>query len=92
MMDYLDNLVKSRFIEMFGSVKNNVLDLKIVTLKDVCISIVDGSHNPPKGGNKSEYLMLSSKNIIDNNIPDDMQQRINEAYAIHYFAGSWHNK
>lgn len=43
-----------------------------------------------------EYLypikIGETKNIIDNNIPDDMQQRINEAYAIHYFAGSWHNK
>lgn len=34
-------------------------------LKDVCLRITDGSHNPPKGLEKSDYLMLSSKNIED---------------------------
>ena len=32
-------------------------------LKDICHKITDGSHNPPKESNFSEYLMLSSKNI-----------------------------
>lgn len=34
-------------------------------LSDVCYKITDGSHNPPKGIEHSEYLMLSSKNIYD---------------------------
>ena len=37
-------------------------------LGDICTKITDGSHNPPAGIGKSEYLMLSSKNIEDNNI------------------------
>lgn len=32
-------------------------------LKEICNKITDGSHNPPKGVEISEYLMLSSKNI-----------------------------
>ena len=67
----LDDLVKSRFIEMFGSVKGNEKGLKKVVLKTVCSQIVDGSHNPSKGGNPSEYLMLSSKNVADGSITHD---------------------
>ena len=62
----LDQLVKSRFIEMFGRVKTNEKNLQKTTLNQICKSIVDGSHNPAKGGEKSDYLMLSSKNIVDN--------------------------
>ena len=39
------------------------------SLKDVCTKIVDGDHNPPaseKG--PTEYLMISSKNILDGNL------------------------
>lgn len=35
-------------------------------LGDVCVSITDGSHNPPVGVEQSPYIMLSSKNIEDN--------------------------
>lgn len=37
-------------------------------LRDVCSKITDGSHNPPTGIATSEYMMLSSKNIEDDNI------------------------
>ena len=40
-------------------------------LKSICTKIVDGSHNPPKGQNhKTEYLMMSSRNINDNTFVD----------------------
>jgi type I restriction enzyme, S subunit len=39
-----------------------------VELGEVCSSITDGSHNPPKGVEASSYLMLSSKNIFNNQI------------------------
>ena len=40
-------------------------------LKSICTKIVDGSHNPPKGQNhKTEYLMMSSRNINDNTFID----------------------
>lgn len=40
-------------------------------IKDICESITDGSHNPPKGIEKSNYIMLSSKNIFDDEITFD---------------------
>ena len=39
-----------------------------VKLSEICFGITDGSHNPPKSGEKSEYLMLSSKNVYDDRI------------------------
>ena len=35
------------------------------TLESVCNGITDGSHNPPASGEKSNNLMISSKNIHD---------------------------
>jgi type I restriction enzyme S subunit len=37
-------------------------------LATVAIKITDGSHNPPKGGVLSDYLMLSSKNVFDDDL------------------------
>ncbi len=37
-------------------------------VRDICTSLTDGSHNPPQGIEYSEYLMLSSKNVFDNEI------------------------
>lgn len=44
---------------------------KTVKLGDVCKRITDGSHNPPKGVERSDYLMLSSKNVFDGLITFD---------------------
>ena len=40
-------------------------------IKDICNSVTDGSHNPPHGIEHSEYMMLSSKNIYDDEITFD---------------------
>ena len=40
-------------------------------IKDICNSVTDGSHNPPRGIEYSEYMMLSSKNIYDDEITFD---------------------
>ena len=51
-------------------------------LRDVCTKVTDGSHNPPQGISYSEYLMLSSKNIYDDEITlDDPRFLSAEDYA-----------
>ena len=51
-------------------------------LGEVCTKITDGSHNPPQGVSNSEYLMLSSKNIYDDEITlDDPRFLSAENYA-----------
>ena len=60
----LEQLIKSQFVEMFG---NNKFEKK--KLGEVAIKITDGSHNPPKGvAERTEYVMLSSQNIIEDRI------------------------
>ena len=62
--ELLDDFIKSQFVEMFG---NNKFENK--KLGDVAIKITDGSHNPPKGvDERTEYVMLSSQNIIEDRI------------------------
>ena len=48
-------------------------------LKDICTKITDGSHNPPTGISKSQYLMLSSKNIADDCITFDNPRYLTES-------------
>jgi len=47
-------------------------------VKEICYSITDGSHNPPQGIEQSEFLMLSSKNIFDNEITIDDPRFLSE--------------
>ena len=54
-----DEMVKSQFIEMLS---NSGYEEK--SLGELCDKITDGSHNPPKGNDGSEYLMISSKNVF----------------------------
>ena len=51
--------VQSQFIEMLS---NSGYEEK--SLGELCDKITDGSHNPPKGNDGSEYLMISSKNVF----------------------------
>ena len=42
---------------------------EIKTLEEITNKITDGSHNPPSGVNeRTEYMMLSSQNIVDGKI------------------------
>lgn len=56
-----------------GSVLNEVFEeleekYEKITFEEVCNKITDGSHNPPKGIEENEFIMLSSKNVFDNAI------------------------
>ena len=40
-----------------------------IRLRDICVKIVDGDHNPPSGTKiRTEYLMLSAQNINNNTL------------------------
>lgn len=66
----LDELVKSRFIEMFGTLHNNENGFDIVTLDEVCSLIKDGTHQTPQyTENRIEgYKFLSSKDVMSQKI------------------------
>jgi len=67
----LDLLVKSRFIEMFGS----GLGKDTVELKDVCSIITDGTHQSPKF-TKSGIPFLLVSNIVDNKLTYETKKLI----------------
>ena len=54
-----------------ASFSGDAVSWKTVKLEEICHKITDGSHNPPKGVEYSEYLMLSSKNIHNDLISYD---------------------
>lgn len=62
--------------ELFESYLNNIFTQKgdgwkNIELGEICYKITDGSHNPPKGVEHSNYMMLSSKNVFDDHIHFD---------------------
>lgn len=64
----LDTLAQSIFYDMFGDPVENEKGWEKISVKDASVKITDGSHNPPKGIDYSEYRMISSQNITDNGI------------------------
>ena len=78
LLETTDQLVKSQFIEMFGVAETNSKGLNQCNMEDICEGITDGSHTPPKGIDYSEYLMLSSKNIINDCITVDEPRYLSE--------------
>ena len=53
---------------------------EVKTLGEVCAKITDGSHNPPKGiDGLSDFMMLSSKNVHDDEINLDKPRYLTES-------------
>ena len=69
----LDELVKVRFVEMFGDISND----KKVLMEEVCKIITDGTHQPPKFV-LSGIPFLFVSNIVTNEIHYDAEKFISE--------------
>lgn len=69
----LDELVKARFVEMFGDISNS----RKVLMQDVCKIITDGTHQPPKFV-LSGIPFLFVSNIVTNEIHYDAEKFISE--------------
>ena len=69
----LDELVKARFVEMFGDISND----KKVLMEEVCKIITDGTHQPPKFV-LSGIPFLFVSNIVTNEIHYDAEKFISE--------------
>lgn len=61
----LDDLIKARFIELFGTIHDNRFGFSVVTLQDVSAPIKDGTHQTPTYTTDVEngYKFLSSKDV-----------------------------
>ena len=84
----LDELVKARFVELFGTIHDNKFGYEIKTLQEVCEQIKDGTHQTPTYTDDSVngYKFLSSKDVTTGKIdwthikyiPEELH---NELYA-----------
>lgn len=64
----LDQLVKSRFIEMFGDTKNNINNFKIYSIGDIC-SLKSGTSLPlnvENEGGDIPYIKVSDMSLLGN--------------------------
>ena len=59
----LDELVKARFVEMFGSPVSNPKKWSKKTLKEVCTKLNDGTHFSPESFAVGDYKYITAKNI-----------------------------
>ena len=69
-LQLLDELIKARFVEMFGTLHDNEKDFEVVTIEDVCSLIKDGTHQTPQYTEDKEtgYKFLSSKDVMSQKI------------------------
>jgi len=61
-----NELVKARFVEMFGSINNNKYGYDVKTIQEVCEPIKDGTHQTPTYTEDSinGFKFLSSKDVV----------------------------
>ncbi len=59
----LDELIKARFVELFGNPVSNPLSWEKRTLKEVCVKLNDGTHFSPESYETGQYKYVTAKNI-----------------------------
>lgn len=70
-IQYLDDLIRARFVEMFGDCK------ELITLKDLCSIITDGTHQPPQFQDSGIPFILVS-NLSQNTVTYNTKKYISE--------------
>ena len=77
----LDDLIKSRFIEMFGDPEQNPNGYPIKDFEEISVLVTDGEHATPHRTEKGIYL-LSARNILNHALQlDDVDYIDEDEYA-----------
>ena len=66
-LDKLDELIKARFVEMFGDLRTNEKGWEIKTFNELSYLITDGEHATPRRTSEGIYL-LSARNILNHSL------------------------
>lgn len=61
----LDDLIKSRFVELFGNPITNDRGWEVAELNTVCDGIGDGLHGTPEYDENGEYPFINGNNLMD---------------------------
>ena len=75
-LEKMNDLIKARFIEMFGAVKENPYKYPTATLKEVCFKITDGKHGGCEQEEDSGYYYIGAREIYDGEIHYDTAPQI----------------
>ena len=67
-LDKLDELVKARFVEMFGDPVKNSMNWPITSLDDMCNGIGDGLHGTPDYDENGQYPFINGNNLLNGTI------------------------
>ena len=63
----LDDLIKARFVEMFGDLKLNTFGWELRNFEDLTELITDGEHATPRRASEGIYL-LSARNVLNHTL------------------------
>ena len=63
----LDDLIKARFVEMFGDLRSNPKGWPVYCFEDITEIITDGEHATPRRVDQGIYL-LSARNVLDHGL------------------------
>ena len=78
-LEKLDELVKARFVELFGTLDYPVQEFKKATLKELCTKITDGKHGGCTQEEGTERYFVGAREIYDNAVHYDTAPEINLA-------------
>ena len=73
----LDELVTSRFVEMFGTLENPIQEFKKAMLKDLCNKITDGKHGGCTLEEGTKRYFVGAREIYDDKVHYDTAPEIN---------------
>lgn len=75
-LEELDNLIKSQFIEMFGTLDTNEKNFDYAPLKELCNKITDGKHGGCESVVGTGYYFVGAREIYDGLIHYDTAPEI----------------
>ncbi|MFN2927378.1 restriction endonuclease subunit S [Lachnospiraceae bacterium YH-ros2228] len=76
-LDKLDELIRARFVELFGDLNTNPLGWDLKKFEDLTDLITDGEHATPRKTDKGIYL-LSARNVLNHRLQLDDVDYIDE--------------
>ena len=75
----LDDLVKARFVEMFGTLDNPARQFEYFTLKELCSKITDGKHGGCIQESGTQRYFVGAREIYDDEVHYDTAPEISIA-------------
>ena len=73
----LDDLIKARFVEMFGTLDNPADEFEKATLKELCNKITDGKHGGCTSEEGTQRYFVGAREIYDDEVHYDTAPEIN---------------